>query len=410
MKQDFVFFNGYKFICFRIYGFYSLFGNYTVIISDPALAKQIMIKDFDYFVNRDQVDPDKVDRLLGKSVLMLRDQKWKNMRATLSPVFTSSKLKQMYVLLQNCMTDFISLYEEKALEAQGQVVIDTHEVFARITADGITTTALGFEGDCIRNEKSEIFKIAEAMEADFTSPNALILLNLCPGLCKFFGIQIFRKSIHEFFESNVLNEIQRRQETNVQRSDVIDLLIQAKKGNLKADTGVEAEEVDMKNKPNFQWTDEDLVAQALVFFLGGFETTATLMQSFFWELAQNAEVQQKLINEVDEMIEVLDDKPISYEQLNQMKYLDMVINETLRKWPSFRITSRLCSKDYTLKTDTGKNYIIKKGIEIFIPIGSIQMDPKYFANPEKFDPERFNDENKKNIQNGTFLPFGTVNN
>lgn len=368
-----------------------------------------MIKDFDFFVNRDLVDPNKVDKLLGKSILMLRDKKWKKMRTALSPVFTSSKLKQMFGLLQNCMTDFITRYEKKALESQGRIVIDTHEVFARVTADGIATTALGFEGDCIKNEKSEIFKIAKDMESDFTNPNALILLNLFPNLCKFFGIQIFRKSIHKFFELNVLNEIQRRQKLNVKRNDVIDLLIQAKTGKLKKNSADEDNEVnDEESEASLQWTDEDLVAQALVFFLGGFETTATFMQSFFWELARNPSVQLKLIHEIDEMLEILNEKSISYEQLNQMKYLDMVINETLRKWPSFRITSRLCSKDYKLKTDDGTSYLIKKGIELFIPIGSIQMDQKYFANPEKFDPERFSDENKKNIQNGTFLPFGAV--
>lgn len=398
-----------NFICFRIYGFYSFGSNYTLILSDPALVKQIMIKDFDYFINRDKVDPDKVDRLLGKSILMLRDQKWKNMRASLSPVFTSSRLKQMFGLLQNCVTDFVSLYEEKALKSQGQVIVDTHEVFARVTADGIVTTALGLEGDCTRNMKSEIFKVAEAMEADFTNPNALTLLNLFPGLCKFFGIQIFRKSVHDFFETNVLDEIQRRQKMKIHRPDVIDLLIKAKKGKLTEEVSNEAhQETFQKIKPSFEWTDEDLVAQALVFFLGGFETTATFMQSIFWELAQNPEIQQNLISEINEVLEDLDGKQVTYEQLNKMKYLDMVINETLRKWPSFRITSRLCNKDYTFKTDTGKTYKIKKGIELFIPLGSIQMDPKYFANPEKFDPERFNEENKKKINSGTFLPFGAV--
>lgn len=395
----------------RIFGFYSLFGDYTLVISDPLIIKQIMIKDFEYFVNRDRVDPSKADKLLGKSILMLRDQKWKDMRSSLSPVYTSSKLKQMYELLQECVADFMNLFEEKALKAQGEVIIDTHDVLARVTADGIATTALGFKGDCTKNKDSEIFKIAMAVEADFQNPNSLIFLNVFPALCKLLGIEIFRKSVHQFFEENVLGEIKRRRDLNIHRPDVIDLLIQAKNGKLTTDPEEETDEglAYMKTRENtFNWSDEDLVAQALVFFLGGFDTTATLMQSYFWELSQNPDVQQTLIDEVDEMVNTLDGKPISYEQLTQMKYLDMVINETLRKWPSFRITSRLCSKDYTFSTDDGKKYTIKKGIELFIPIGSIQMNPKYFKEPEKFDPSRFSDKNKKNIQSFTFLPFGTV--
>lgn len=380
-----------------------------MIVSDPQVAKQIMVKDFDHFVNRDKVDPNKVDKLLGKSVLMLRDQKWKDMRSTLSPVYTSSKLKNMYKLLQECTYEFVSIHEKKASKAGNRVIVETHDAFARVTADGIVTTALGFKGDCVKNKESEIFKIAKAMEADFTSPGVLIFLNLFPGLCQFLGIEVFRKSIHKFFETNVLGEIKRRQELNFHRPDVIELLIQAKNGKLKSEDGEETEgKTNLKNLEAFDWTDEDLVAQALVFFLGGFESTATLIQSIFWELAMNPEVQETLIEEVDEILEMLNGKQISYEQLNEMEYLEMVVNETLRKWPSFRVTSRLCTKDYVMDTNDGRKYNIEKGIELFIAIGSIQMDPKYFKDPEKFDPTRFDSTNKKNIQSGTFIPFGIV--
>lgn len=85
----------------------------------------------------------------------------------------------------------------------------------------------------------------------------------------------------------------------------------------------------------------------------------------------------------------------------------MVVSEALRKWPSFRITSRECTKEYTLKDeDTGRSYVIAKGTEILLPIGAIQNDPKYFADPEKFDPNRFSDENKANIESGSYIPFG----
>lgn len=387
-----------------------------------------MIKDFEYFPNRDRVD-DKIDKYLGRSILMLRDQQWKDMRANLTPVYTSSKIKQMFGLLQECTDDFISFHEEKARKAQGQVVIDTHDAFARTTADGIASTALGLAGDCVRNEQSEIFQIAESVESDFSNPRTAIFLNLFPKLSYYLGLQMFRKSVHKFFETTVLGEIRRRRENNIQRLDVVQLLIQAQDGILKSEPGYDVNDnyTEAKIRKSYKWSDVDLVAQALVFFLGGFETTATLMQACAWELAQNQKVQQTLIDEVDEIMENLDGKAINYDQLNQMKYLEMVINETLRKWPSFRwisdhrskiirkysncsfrLTSRLCAKDYTMKTDDGNSYTIRKGVELFIPFGSIQNDPKYFKDPENFDPERFNEENKKNILPGTFLPFGMV--
>lgn len=391
----------------RIYGFYSFFGDYTVILSDPDLIKQISIKDFEYFVNRDRVDPNKIDKYLGKSLLMLRDQKWKEMRSNLTPVFTSAKMRSMFGLLQDCADEFVEFYQAKASKSLGRITVDTHEVFTRVTADGIATTALGMEGDCVKNENSEIFKIAEAIEADFSNPTTQNFLNLFPSLFKLLGLQLFRKEIHDFFKLNILGEIRRRREHNVHRPDVIQLLIQAQDGNLKTDDR-ERSFLDTKIQKITHWSEDDLIAQALVFFLGGFETTAVLMQACFWELAVNLEVQQTLVAEIDDVLEALGGKPISYEKLNEMKYLDMVISETLRKWPSFRLTSRLCSKDYVVNLKNGKTATIKKGYEMFLPFGNIQNDPKYFEDPDKFDPERFNDTNKGSIKTGTYMPFGLV--
>lgn len=250
------------------------------MLSDPYLIKQVLVKDFDHFVNRDPKEQDYTDRLMSKSILMMRDDKWKEMRSTLSPVYTTSKLKTLFVLLQECINDFISFYEEKALKDNGTIEIETHDVFARVTADGIATTALGFKGDCVKNEKSKIFEIAAALESDFVNPTTAFFVNTAPILFRIFGFQVFRKSVHEFFETNVLGEMRRRRELNIHRPDVIQMLIQAQDGKLKVEDGdeVDGNYVNTKAKKISKWTDEELAAQALVLFLGGFETTASLMQ------------------------------------------------------------------------------------------------------------------------------------
>jgi cytochrome P450 family 9 len=383
------------------------------MLKDPDFIKKVLIKDFDHFINRDNSHDIEIDRLFDKSIVNLRDQKWRNMRTMLSPIYTSSKMKTLFGLLNDCMEEFVTIYECKAKANCGSVEIDTHEVFARVTADGIATTALGFEGDCVKNENSEIYKIAKFLEVDFKNPLILTLKFMFPSsfkLLKLLKIQIFRKSIHEFFLVNVMDEIQRRQDGKISRPDVIQLLVAAKKGQLKLETGDDDEfnflGAMVENTAEF--TDEDLVSQAMAFFLGGFGTTAVNMQAIAFELAINPEVQQTLIDEVDEMLEELNGKTISYDQLNGMKFLEMVVNESLRKWPVFRVTIRSCNKDYQLIDDTtGDSYSIHKGTVLAIPIGAIQMDPKYFPDPEKFDPYRFSDENIASIQSGTYLPFSS---
>lgn len=104
---------------------------------------------------------------------------------------------------------------------------------------------------------------------------------------------------------------------------------------------------------------------------------------------------------------MLNGKRITYDALQKMKYLDQVVSETLRKWSPLSVLDRKCVKNYEF-VDEERNlkFTIDAGSILFIPHFAIQHDSKYFTDPEKFDPKRFNDENRNKIGLGTYLPFG----
>lgn len=79
--------------------------------------------------------------------------------------------------------------------------------------------------------------------------------------------------------------------------------------------------------------------------------------------------------------------------------------ETLRKWPPAVAMDRVCTSPYTMKVD-GKTHKFNVGDIIWVPVFGIHRDERYYPDPEKFDPERFNEENKRNIHPETYLPFG----
>ena len=386
----------------KIFGFYNTFGQFNIMVADPDVIKQIAIKDFEYFVNRGPPLSDDIDRMFSRSLLLMHDQKWKDMRTLLNPVYTSSKIKQIYFMLRDCITDFIDFYEKKAKSNGGEVEVETHETFSRITADGIAASALGLKSDSTRNKESEIYKSANQIDEDFSNPINFLILAFAPFLFKLFKWQFFRKRLIDFFTETVLGEIKRRKANNIHKPDVIHQLIIAQDEKVKRNYG-EAMVSGLR-----KWSDDDLVAQAFTMFLGGFQTTTGFMETTCYELAMNQDIQQTLIEEVDEMLTTLNGEEISYDQLNEMKFLDMVTSEALRKWPSVQIAQRICGKDYDLKTSDGKVYKIKKGTDFLFSFKTIHMDPKHFPNPEKFDPHRFSDENKANIVPGSYLPFGLV--
>jgi len=383
----------------RIYGLFN-FNNKVFVPTDPELIKRICIKDFDHFVNHNEMMAD-FDRIFGKSLLGMLGEKWRDMRATLSPIFTGSKMKSMFGLLSAHAEDFMIHFEKKAGKD-----IEVLEVFSRFTADAISTSMLGLEGDCVANDDSKLFVFAKKTISDFASPLSFlkfILGGMFPKLYKFFDIQVSSKETYDFFRRAIVDVMNERDRTNTSRTDIIQLMLNVKKEQLSV---TNEDKPNRKNLAELVNDDETWMAQGFIFFFGGFDTTSNLLQSSTLELALNPEVQEELYCEISEVTQSLDGKPVSYEVLHKMKFLDMVVSEALRKNPPFPAIDRSCTKDYDLDLGNGKTVFIKKGDQVFLSIHQLHRDPEYFPNPEKFDPYRFSDENKDSIVSGTYLPFG----
>ncbi|CAG2173519.1 unnamed protein product [Oppiella nova] len=148
-------------------------------------------------------------------------------------------------------------------------------------------------------------------------------------------------------------------------------------------------------------TEDEILAQALVFLLVGYETTASTLSFCTYELALNPSVQDILYEEISSAID--SDGEISYEELSRLSYLDAVLSETLRLYTPFPRLSRIASTDYKLGK-TGIN--VSKGQQIEIPVYAIHHSEEYFENPFKYDPDRFLPQNRHKITPYTYLPFG----
>lgn len=124
------------------------------------------------------------------------------------------------------------------------------------------------------------------------------------------------------------------------------------------------------------------------------------------ELVVNPEIQQRLFEEISEANRQLNGESLTFEVMQNMKYMDQVLSEALRRWTLAVATDRSVNKPYVLETSDGSKVQLNVGDGIWFPLDAIHMDPKYYPNPEVFDPERFSDTNKGSIQPGTYFPFG----
>lgn len=261
----------------------------------------------------------------------------------------------------------------------------------------IATVAFGISVNSMENRDNEFYMKG----ADATNFGGIfrlfkfMLFRMNPRLTRMAGLSFLSRDTATFFHRVVRETVRARDERRIVRPDMIHLLMQAR---------------DKDRRPaatNNRMTIDDITAQAFIFFLAGFDTSSTLMCYVAHELALNPPVQERLREEVDRFMDG-GNGMITYEALLKMEYMDMVTSETLRKYPPIVFIDRLCVEKFELPpAEQGYDHLIVHPDNIvWFPVYGLHHDPKYFPDPEKFDPERFNDANKRNIVPYTYMPFG----
>ncbi|XP_055529180.1 probable cytochrome P450 9f2 [Wyeomyia smithii] len=389
------------------------------VIRDPELIKRIGVKDFDFFVDRRPAFGDTTSEnpnvLFSKTLVGMREQKWRDMRAILSPAFTGSKMRTMFELVAEYSERMIKVLKDDASES-GYVEWEMKDLCSRAANDIIATCAFGLQVDSLKNRENEFYVMGKKM-MNFNRIAVLLRFwgfMLFPGIMAKFGVDIIDREHIQYFSEIIKEAVRTRDAHGIIRPDMIQLLMQAKKGLLKhqqeaSDTSegfatVTESEVGMVASSK-KMTESEFIAQCLIFFLAGFDTISTAMVFLCYEVALNPDVQQKLFEEISATEKALEGKRLTYDTLQSMTYMDMVVSESLRMWPVAAV-DRLCAKDYHLNDGEGLKFTIDKGTCIWFPVYGIHQDPKYYPNPQKFDPERFSEANRSNINLSAYLPFG----
>lgn len=212
----------------------------------------------------------------------------------------------------------------------------------------------------------------------------MMFLMLFKGFATTFKMKSIPAAVEKFFVELVYNTVEQREKSKIQRNDFMNLLIQLKNSE----------------DPNARITMDEMAAQSFVFFLAGSETSSTAMVNCLYELAMNQQIQDKLRTEIKR---VCGEGKLTYDSVNSVEYLNMVIDETQRKHPSVDFLMRTSNSDYPVPD---ADLVIPKGTFMIIPTYAIQHDPEYYPNPDQFDPERFTEANRASRHPFVYLPFG----
>ncbi|XP_066994046.2 probable cytochrome P450 6a14 [Anabrus simplex] len=380
----------------------------VLILRDPELIKQVLVKSFGSFHDRGLPYDEKVSPL-SQHLVNLEGTRWRKLRVKLTPTFTSGKIKMMYNLMKECALELRDFLGEQAKKGE---MVEIKEAVAQYTTDVIGTCAFGLQLNSMKDPNSEFRQMGrKVFEPSKLTMIRRMLMNMSIRLARLLNLRSPPKAVSDFFINAVREMVDYREKNNVKRNDFMQLLIQLKnKGRVDDDqtSGNYNESNDIENLQN-EKEAEDLVmddsllaAQAFIFFLAGFETSSTTMSFCLYELALNTDVQERLHREIDAVLEETNGD-LTYEAVQKMDYLDRTVSETLRKYPPAHSLGRKCTKSFKIP-DT--DIVIDEGIRVLIPVLALHRDPKYYPEPDRFDPDRFTEENKAKRPHFVYLPFG----
>ncbi|XP_022170039.1 cytochrome P450 6k1-like [Myzus persicae] len=372
----------------KLVGYYQM-REPMLMIRDPELINTILVKDFSHFTDHGiDLPPTSV---MAKSLFFSNGQKWRTMRQKLSPGFTSGKLKDTHVQINECSDEMVSKIVDTIEKNTDR--IDVKPMTAGFSTDVIGTCAFGLKLDTIKNDDSDFRRYAKRMFQN--TPKQIIIQMLaiiCPFIIELFNIQLFPVDATNFFYKVFTDVIDYREQHNVVRNDLTQTLMQARKELVSKD------ESTVEDK----FTEADIIGNAILMFTAGSETVSSVLYFCLYELALNKETQDKLRGEICSM-KAKHNGQLNNDYLMDLHYTTMVLEETSRKYSIAYSIMRVATKTYTLPD---KSFVIEKGQKIFIPMFNIHRDPKYYPDPLSFNPERFSMEQKSQRPNGTYIPFG----
>ncbi|KAB0793102.1 hypothetical protein PPYR_12722 [Photinus pyralis] len=384
-----------------------------LVLRDPELIKLIFVKEFETFPEHNTFTSVEADPIWSNSLFAMPGEKWHVLRCALSPAFTSSKLKAMFALMQECAQQFVEYFENQT----GVITLEMKDAFTRYTNDVIGSTAFGITCNSLKDRDNTFYAMGlQATSITLFRGLRVFMQTISPRLAKIFQLSIVPKFIETYFVNIIRESISIRKEKGIVRPDMIHLLLEARQGRLKYDDVGEdsgfaiAQESEARKSHGAlkaSITDEDIAAQAFSFFLAGFDTSATAMCFAAYELAVNCDIQRRLQSEIDTSL-ASNQGEITFEAVLGLAYLDQVVSETLRKWPPITFTDRKSVAPFTIeaKLPHEQTTHFEAGTVCWIPIYAIHRDSLYYPDPGVFDPERFHKDNLHKIKPGTYLPFG----
>ncbi|XP_063379604.1 cytochrome P450 4g15 [Cydia fagiglandana] len=364
---------------------------------------------------------------LGNGLLISTGQKWRSHRKLIAPTFHLNVLKSFIDLFNANSRAVVEKLKKETSD------FDCHDYMSECTVEILLETAMGVSKSTQDQSGFEyamaVMKMCDILHLRHTkiwlrpdmlfgltqyAKNQTKLLSTIHGLTK----KVISRKKEEFKsgkKTTILNEYTESNSSSAEpaKETSVEGLSFGQAAGLKDDLDVEDNDVGQKKRLAFLdlllessqsgvvISDEEIKEQVDTIMFEGHDTTAAGSSFFLSMMGVHQDIQDKVIEELDQIFGD-SDRPATFQDTLEMKYLERCLMETLRMYPPVPIIARHIKQDITMPSNGKK---IPAGTTVIITTYKLHRRPDVYPNPNKFDPDNFLPERSANRHYYAFVPF-----
>src|SRR5262252_2851851 len=344
---------------------YKIGWNHIVFLNHPDYLREVLVVQNDNFVKERTVRRSKM--LLGEGMITAEGADHRMQRQVAQPAFHRQRIPEY---ARTMVREAVRTRDSWKTGEQRDIAIDMMHLTLNIVAQTLFATDLG----------DEVHELADAINRIMGLYNFLVILPAAewlvhvrpPGLAAFVRA---RKRI----DAVVYRMIEAHRREHSDRGSLLDMMLAA-----SPDRSADSEKL--------------LRDQVITIFLAGYETVANALSWTWYLLSQNSECERRLHAEIDRELQ---GRLPTYEDVPRLRYVEMVLAESMRLYPPAWAMGRYARNDFQLG-----DYFLPANTTVLISQFITHRDPRFFPDPLRFDPERFTAETKMRRTKFTYFPFG----
>jgi cytochrome P450 len=341
----------------------------AIVTTNPTVIQHVLKTNAENY-QKSEIQVKRMGHFLGKGLLTTHGEAWRTQRRLIQKGFDRKQLEALSAIMQGSLVETLRDFDRQI----GAGPVDIYPQLMKMTFAMVAKSLFGAQ---LKDEDIDLVSHTICTVQEF-----IVKQTLQPYLNPWFSVS---------------GKLRKHEEMRASADSVLMAYIQQRRhqepGHDLLQTLMDARYADGEGMP-----DTLILSESMQLLVAGHETSSNGLSWLLYLLSTRPDCLERVRQEFDS---VLGDAPMSYAHVPRLEFTTQVIQEALRLYPPFWMVDRMAVAD-----DRAGDLDIPSGSTVIVWVYGAHHAPRYWQDPERFDPERFTKANEKLQTPFTYLPFG----